>query len=374
MSIKVLNVYRTYYPDPPGGLQEAIKQICLSTAQYGVENKVFTLSKNNTPKIVHRREATVIRGKSWGAPASCDIGGMSSLFDFQHAVNHSEIIQYHFPWPFADVLHWIARPQKPAIITYHSDIVRQRKMGNLYSPLMLKFLEKMDAVIATSPAYANTSEVLTHPTIRDKVEVIPLGIDEDQYHYDQDQNVFKRINVDRYEPYFLFLGVHRYYKGLVYLVEAAKGLGAKVIIAGSGPEEEKLRNTVEKAALQNVLFTGYVTHAEKIALMKNCLSFVLPSHLRSEAFGMVLVEAAMMSKPMISCELGTGTSYVNKDQETGFVIQPQDANQLRGAMQALLDDESMAIQMGEQARLRYEALFSGEAMGKAYLKLYQKLL
>lgn len=374
MTIKVLNVYRTYYPDPPGGLQEAIKQICLSTARFSVENKVFTLSTNNSPKVVHRREATVIRSKSWGAPASCDIGGVSSIFNFRKVVKHSDIIQYHFPWPFADVLHWLTRPQKPTIITYHSDIVRQRKMGNLYSPLMLKFLGAMDAIIATSPAYADTSEVLTHPSVRDRVEVIPLGIDEAQYHYDQDQSVFKRLNVNRYEPYFLFLGVHRYYKGLDYLIEAAKGLNAKVIIAGSGPEEEKLKVAALQAGLHNVCFTGYVTHAEKVALMKNCLSFVLPSHLRSEAFGMVLVEAAMMSKPMISCELGTGTSYVNKDQETGFVIPSKDASKLRNAMEALLEDEPLTLSMGEQARKRYQMLFSGEAMGKAYLKLYQKLL
>lgn len=374
MSIKALNVYRIYYPDPPGGLQEAIKQICLSTSKYDVENSVFTLSKNNNPKVVERNEATVLRSKSWGAPASCDIGGLSSFLDFRHAANQNDVIQYHFPWPFADVLHWLTRPKKPAIITYHSDIVRQRKMGNLYAPFMLKFLQQMDVVIATSPAYAHTSTVLTHPSLRDKVEVIPLGIDESQYQHHEDQNVFKRLNVEHNEPYFLFLGVHRYYKGLEYLIKAAKGLKANIVIAGTGPEEDKLRGMVFHAGIKNVYFAGYVTHAEKVALIKHCLGFVLPSHLRSEAFGMVLVEAAMMSKPMISCELGTGTSYVNLDQKTGFVVPPSNPDKLREAMQSLLDDESLALKMGEQARKRYQALFSGDAMGKAYLELYQKLV
>lgn len=374
MTIKALNVYRTFYPDPPGGLQEAIKQICLSTSKYGVENTVFTLTNNNFPKVVHRNEATVLRGKSWGAPASCDIGGIGSVLDFKRAVNHTDIIQYHFPWPFADVLHWLTRPKKPAIITYHSDIVRQRKMGNLYTPLMLKFLQRMDAVIATSPAYTQTSSVLTHQSIRDRVQVIPLGIDESQYNDNEDKSVFKRLGFDLHEPYFLFLGVHRYYKGLEYLIHAAKGLKAKIVIAGSGPEKEKLKNIAFESGAKNVYFANYVTHTEKVALIKNCLAFVLPSHLRSEAFGMVLVEAAMMSKPLISCELGTGTSYVNIDQETGFVVPPSNPDKLRDAMQTFLENEQLAVKMGREARKRYQKHFSGEAMGSAYLKLYQKLV
>lgn len=374
MSIKAFNVYRTYYPDSTGGLQEAIKQICLSTSKYGVENTVYTLSKNKKPKIVQRDEATVLRSKSWGAPASCDIGGLGSVLDFRRAVSQNDIIQYHFPWPFADVLHWLSRPKKPAIITYHSDIVRQRKIGNLYAPLMLKFLQQMDAVIATSPAYTQTSAILTHPSVRDKVEVIPLGIDEEYYKCEGDEEIFTRLNVDQSEPYFLFLGVHRYYKGLEYLIKAAKGLNAKIIIAGTGPEENKIKKAVLHSGCKNIHFAGYVTHPEKVALLKSCLGFVLPSHLRSEAFGMVLVEAAMMGKPMISCELGTGTSYINQDKETGFVVSPSAPSELHESMRLLASDQTLANQMGTNARVRYEKFFSGEAMGKAYVNLYKKLI
>jgi rhamnosyl/mannosyltransferase len=100
---------------------------------------------------------------------------------------------------------------------------------------------------------------------------------------------------------------------------------------------------------------------------------VLPSHLRSEAFGMVLVEAAMFGKPMVCCEVGSGTSYVNQHGVTGFVVAPEQSKNLAGAMNALLSDDALAAAMGSAARERYETLFSGAALGKAYSALYQEV-
>jgi len=100
---------------------------------------------------------------------------------------------------------------------------------------------------------------------------------------------------------------------------------------------------------------------------------VLPSHLRSEAFGMVLVEASMFSKPLISCEIGTGTSYVNKHEITGIVVPPESPKELENAMSTLLYDKKLAKIMGNNARLRYQKLFSGDALGKAYCKLINSI-
>jgi hypothetical protein len=102
--MKVLNVYRTYYPDPPGGLQEAIRQICLSTKQEGVENTIFTLSKDPSPKVLERPEAIVVREKSWVDPASCDIGGVNAFKTFLKLNKESDLTHFFFPWPFMDLL------------------------------------------------------------------------------------------------------------------------------------------------------------------------------------------------------------------------------------------------------------------------------
>src|SRR5690606_17794728 len=114
----------------------------------------------------------------------------------------------------------------------------------------------------------------------------------------------------------------RYYKGLHFLIEAASKTAATIVIAGSGPEEIQLKSLAADKGLTNVHFLGRISDDDKSALLQACRGFVFPSHLPSESFGISLLEAAMAGKPMISCEIGTGTSYVNIHQQTGWVIEP----------------------------------------------------
>jgi len=371
--MQVLNVYRTYFPDPPGGLQEAIRQVSLSTSHQGVNNTIYTLSSRPEPSELIRPEGRVVRSRSWLAPASCDIGGVAAFSRFSKLAKETDVLHYFFPWPFEDILHSTVRPDKPAVLTYISDVVRQKLLGTIYAPLMWKMLKSMDIIVANCPAYAETSPVLSHPAIRNKVRIIPLGIEEASYPTVNDDDILARLNLGLSEPYFLFIGVLRYYKGLHILIQAAKKLNAKIVIAGSGPEGDKLNQLAKELGVNNVIFAGQVTSEEKRSLLMHCTALVLPSHLRSEAYGMVLVEAAMMSKPMISCEIGTGTSYVNKHEETGLVVAPESPDQLAEAMRILLD-ESVSRDFSRNARQRYETLFSGEALGAAYTSVYKELV
>lgn len=372
--LQALQVYRTYFPDPPGGLQEAIRQIAIATSSFGVQTKVYALSPKPYPATIVRPEGMVIRSRSWAAPASCDLGGVTAFRRFAGACSQSDIVHYQFPWPFADVLHAVVRPRIPAVLTYQSDVIRQKNLGTLYAPLMWRTLKSMRVVIATSPAYARTSPVLSNLSIRDKVRVIPNGIVEESYSKEADTNVFNRIKVERNEPYFLFIGVLRYYKGLHTLVQAAVHVDAKIVIAGSGPEDARLKELANQLGAKNVIFAGQISNSEKVALLQDCRALVLPSHLRSEAFGMVLVEAAMSGRPQISCEIGTGTSYVNTHEESGIVVPPENSKELANAMSLLLQDISLAIKFGLGARARYERLFSGDALGKAYADLYYEIV
>ena len=371
--MNVLHVYRTYYPDPPGGLQEAIRQICLAIGAFDVESSVLTLSPMPHPSIIERPEARVVRERSWVAPASCDLGGMAALACFSRLAREADVIHYLFPWPFADVLHRFASPKAPAVMTYISDIVRQRWLSLAYSPLMWSTLHGMRVIVANAPTYARTSPVLSSDTLRGRVRVVPLGIDECSYPQTGNGAILEKVGLLEEEAFFLFVGVLRYYKGLHNFVQASRSVRAKIVIAGSGPEGESLRNLVIQLGASNVIFAGQVSDEEKVELLRRCRALVLPSHLRSEAYGMVLVEAAMFGRPMISCEIGTGTSYVNVDRETGFVVQPDVPAALADAMNCLLADGKLAREMGAAARLRYERLFSGEQLGRGYAELFREV-
>jgi rhamnosyl/mannosyltransferase len=256
-------------------------------------------------------------------------------------------------------------------MTYHSDVVRQRFLGWVYAPLMRRMLDSMRAIVATSESYIRTSPVLSDPRIAAKVQAIPLAIVEDSYPKEGDDGVFARIGLNPDTPYFLFIGVLRYYKGLHFLVEAAARVAAPVVIAGSGPEGASLRQMARRLGARNLLLAGQVSLEEKVSLLRRARALVLPSHVRSEAFGVVLVEGAMYARPLISCEIGTGTSFVNADGETGMVIPPQNPAALASAMQRVLEDDVLASRMGLAARARYEALFSAEPLGRAYSGLYR---
>lgn len=374
--MKVLHIYRTYFPDPPGGLQEAIRQISLATQDCGVESRIFALSPTPAPRELRFAEGRVIRSKSWMAPASCDIGGLEAFWRFRELANWADVLHFHFPWPFGDVLHLLGIRSKPAIMTYHSDVVRQRYLGYVYAPLMRWMLGSMSAVVATSPAYAQSSTVLTSLVRQDQMRVIPLGIGDyatDEVAQRCGPETVSRLPLSN-RPYFLSLGVLRYYKGLHTLIEAAPSIPAELIIAGSGPELNNLEALAAEVGASNVIFAGQVTNDEKMALLQGCRGLILPSQLRSEAFGMVLVEASMFGKPMVCCEIGSGTSYVNKHGVTGFVVEPESPRALAAAVNALLDDERGSERMGKAARERYERLFSAPALGRAYRNLYDEVL
>lgn len=373
MKLSVLHVYRTYFPDPQGGMQEAIRQLCLATKATGIANTIFTLSPQPQPAVIERPEGQVVRSRSWAAPASCDLGGFDALATFRRLAMQSDVLHFLHPWPYADLMQALTGIKTPAVLTYVSDVVRQRWLGRAYAPLMWRTLRNMRAIVANCPAYAQTSPVLSDPAIRDKVRVIPLGIVEESYPAQGDEAVFPRLGLAADEPYFLFIGVLRYYKGLHTLIEAARQVKAHIVIVGSGPDGAKLRAFAEQSATTNVLFAGQVSDEEKVALLKRCRAVVLPSHLRSEAFGMVLVEASIFGRPLISCEIGTGTSFVNAHEESGLVVPPENPAALAEALNTLFHDSNLAHSLGGGARARYDRLFSGPALGRAYADLFREV-
>lgn len=370
--MKVLHVYRTYFPDTQGGLEEAIRQICANTQALGVQSRVLTLSRTAEPEMLRRDEAEVFRYKLDFEVASCGFS-LAALKAFKAHAEWADVIHYYFPWPFADMLHFAVRPKKPVLLTYISDIVRQKHLMKPYRPLMHWFLNAADRIVVTSPNHMASSPVLAQ--YKHKTSVIPLGLSKSSYP-ELDLPLQQAMQAKYGQGFFLFIGVFRYYKGLKILLEAAAKQSFRVVIAGKGRPEEiaELKQRVADLGADNIYFAGAVSDQEKVALLNLAAAVVLPSIHPSEAFGISLLEGAMFGKPMISTELGTGTTYVNRHQESGLVVEPQNVLQLRGAMQTLHDNPEMARQLGEGAWQRYQALFTGADMAAAYAEEYRRLV
>jgi rhamnosyl/mannosyltransferase len=257
------------------------------------------------------------------------------------------------------------------VVTYHSDIVRQKALLMLYQPLKRRFLHCVEAIVATSPNYMASSAVLDR--YRDKTRIITYGLDKTIYPDAQPERMARwRQQVG--PKFFLFVGVLRYYKGLHILLDAMAKHDYPVVIVGSGPIEMELKAHARRLNLQHVHFVGAVDDADKVALLTLAYAVAFPSHLRSEAFGISLLEGAMYGKPMISSEIGTGTSYINVDGVTGLVVPPSDPAAFGAAMQRLWDDPALAQAMGQRAEARYHELFTAERMALSYNALYHELV
>jgi glycosyltransferase involved in cell wall biosynthesis len=370
-STRVLHVFKTYYPDSLGGVEQVIRQLSTATAPMSVANRIFTLSRQaNTVPLLHDGPTEIVRAQAHveiaSTPMSC-----RSFAVFREAVRRADLIHYHYPWPFGDLLHLMVAKAKPAVLTYHSDVVRQRVLMPLYRPLMRRFFSSLRAIVPTSPNYLQSSELLQD--YRDKSTVIPIGLDEASYPQPTPSRVqYWREQVG--EQFFFFVGVLRYYKGLHILLEACANTACRVVIVGAGPVEADLKQQALRLGLKNVRFLGAVSDEDKVALLKLSRAVVFPSHLRSEAFGVTLLEGAMYNKPLISSEIGTGSSYVNIDGVTGMVVPPNDPLALRKAMELLDRDPALAAEMGMRARKRYEQLFTAKRMAESYVSLYRRVL
>jgi rhamnosyl/mannosyltransferase len=368
--MRVLHFFKTYYPDSVGGIEQVIRQLCIGTGHLGVVNQVLSLSRHKDLRPFEFEGHTVTR-----VPLNFEIASngfsLAAIGELARLAAASDVVHYHFPWPFMDLAHFIARVNKPSVLTYHSDIVRQKHLLRLYQPLKHRFLQSVDTIVATSPNYLASSAVLDR--YRDKTRIITYGLDKSTYpRPDPARLAAWRARVG--PRFFLFVGVLRYYKGLHILLDAVAGTDYPVVIVGAGPIEQELKAHAERLGLRHVMFVGAVEDLDKVALLELCYAVAFPSHLRSEAFGISLLEGAMFGKPMISSEIGTGTSYINIDQQTGLVVPPSDPAALRAAMRTLWDDPARARAMGVRAQARYHELFTSEQMAGSYTELYRELV
>ena len=369
--MRILHFYKTYYPDTMGGTEQFINQLARSTLDLGVQTDVLALSTNclNTP-TVHLQGHRIHRVPRTFQIASTGVA-FGAFSRFAQLAKKADLIHYHFPWPFMDVVHFATQIKKPTVVTYHSDIIRQKRLLNVYRPLRNQFLSSVDKIVATSKNYIETSTALTR--YKDKTVVIPIGLDKSTYPKPSEQLLTKwKEQVG--SRFFLFVGMLRYYKGLHVLLDALQGTDLPMVIVGSGPNEIELKQQAERLGLKNIHFLGAVSDIDKVALLTLCTAMVFPSHLRSEAFGISLLEGAMYGKPLISCEIGTGTSFVNRHRVTGFVIEPENPLALRQAMHFLWENKAEAELLGAQAEKHYWEHFTAKQMADSYFGLYKELL
>ena len=366
--MNVLHVYKDYYP-VLGGIENHIRMLATGQARRGLKVTVLVTHPENGADDRVVEGVRLIRARRWATLSSAPLS--PDLFR-RVASLRADVTHLHFPYPVGEVAHLLFGRSRRTVITYHSDIIRQRGLLRLYRPVLWRVLRRADRILATSPQYIRSSPYLQQ--IADKCEVVPLGVPLRTF-AEADAAQVAALRADSSGPILLFVGKLRYYKGLTYLMDALGQVPATLWVVGSGPMEAEWRR--HAAALpwaERIVFRGEVADALLPAFYRACDIFVLPASERSEAFGAVQVEAMAAGKPVVCTELGTGTSFVNEDGRTGLVVAPRDPGALAEALNRLLSDSALRRRMGEAGRARAQAEFSEDVMVQRVIGVYDTIL
>jgi rhamnosyl/mannosyltransferase len=367
--MKVLQINKLYYPFT-GGVEQVAYDISNELSDkldmnVLVANDKFQRSKESI------NGTNVIRSASVGRYFSMPV---APKFPLELNKISADIYHYHLPFPLGVVSDLMVNPRGKKIITWHSDIIKQKNILKLYKPFLKKFLNKVDKIVTTSPNMIENSSFLKK--YKEKCTVIPLGINPKDFNLTGYTNEKKKEIKNQYKkPIIFFVGRLVYYKGIEVLIRAMKNIDAQLLIGGTGPLENELKNLVNSMNLNdNIDFLGFVKDEDLAAYYHASKFFVLPSVAPSEAFGIVQLEAQACGKPVISTNLPTGVPYANKDRETGIVVEPNSVDQLHKALKKLLNDSSLRKELGENAKKRVNEVFTVKKMGEAYFNLYNELL
>ncbi len=371
--MRILHIYKDYFP-VLGGIENHIRILAEAQAARGHAVTVLVANPARRTTVEMLNGVRVIKAARWATVASTPIS--PALFR-QTARLTADVAHLHFPHPPGEVANWLLHPARATVISYHSDVVRQAGILRFYKPLLKRVLNRADAIIYGSPPMRNS--VYLQPQAA-KLHLIPYGVPLDRFLKEPSGEEIDRVKA-RYpivasdRSKLLFVGRLRYYKGLNVLIDALPQIDAQLIVVGIGPMMDEWQMLARaRGVAERVAWLGEAPDDDLPALYHLADLFVLPATHSSEAFGLVQVEAMASGVPTICTEVGTGTSWVTQDGQTGYVAPPNDPAALAEKINRLLADPQLRHSMGAAARARAQAEFAVERLIERVERLYQTLI
>ena len=368
------NIYQMskYYKPYSGGLESVVSDIAEN-----IPCEVTVLASDSEGLIKKEiiNSVQVIRSKEYFTLASTPI----SPGYIWNVIKYSRdcILHVHLPNPLSNIgiyMAWIfKRDISKIVVHWHSDIVKQKMLLKIYKPLQDWLLKKAKFIIVTSEEYLDNSEALI--PFKSKCVVIPIGISS------MESKVSPKIVEEIKNKYqgkriIFSLGRHIYYKGFEYLIESALKVENTVfLIGGKGPDTEKYNQMIIKFGLQDkVHLIGRVEDDDLPSYYAAADIFAFPSTEKSEAFGVVQLEAMSVGTPVVSTNIiGSGVPWVNKNENSGLICSVKDSNSLSDSINRILDDEILYDSLSLGAKQRYLDYFTKEKMVEKIEAVYAQM-
>ena len=335
-----------FYPPHIGGIETVVAQRAKYLSRFPkTEVKVLVCQEKGKGCIEMHNGVEIIRCSSFGTFFSCPLS-VSFFVKFLELSKWADVIEFHMPFPLEDIACLLSRCSCRVVLSWHSDVIRQKKILPFYQPILKKFLRRADCIITATQGHINSSAFL--PEFREKCKIIPYPVEIQEKFSVQPILTEKLFSAGKVK--LLFVGRLVYYKGVEVLLEAFRQVnGCELFLCGTGVLEESLK---KQANGLPVHFLGSLPEQDLQSAFADCDIFVLPSVENAEAFGIVQQEAMRYGKPVINTNLPTGVPFVSLHKKTGLTVPPHDAKALANAIQQLTDSPELRKIYGENAKQR----------------------
>jgi rhamnosyl/mannosyltransferase len=370
--MKILQIGK-FYPIH-GGVEKVMYDLSIGLSQRNIHcDMLCTVTKRQKPGIIQVNEYARILCMPVWIKLFATMISPAMIAKLRKIQSEYDIIHIHHPDPMACLALFFSGYKGKVVLHWHSDILKQQILLKLYGPLQRWLIERADVIVGTTPVYVQLSPFLQQ--VQDKVTSIAIGVKPlkakpDQTNRIREQYAGKKI--------IFSLGRLVEYKGYEYLIKAARYMDDDymVLIGGSGPLKIELQRLIDELGVnKKVELLGFVPAEDLAAYFMACDVFCLSSIWKTEAFGIVQIEAMSCGKPVVTTRIaGSGVDWVNANGISGYNVEPQNPEALAKAVRELLSDSQQYAKFSARARVRYQTMFTQQKMVDSCLKLYNDIL
>lgn len=369
--MKILQLGK-FYPIQ-GGVEKVMYDLMCGLSAEGIDCDMMCAALDLSREVVKINE----HGRVLTFPTIRKVAGTmiapSIIGELRKICNNYDIIHVHHPDPMVGLALWMSGFKGKVVLHWHSDIVKQKVALALYKPIQNWLLKRADVVVGTTPVYLKESPHLKN--VQNKTKCLPIGIEPIVDVAEEKVAELRK----RYEGKKIVFSLGRLvpYKGYEYLIEAGQYIGddCVILIGGTGPLRKELEEKIQRLGLTGkVKLLGRVSDEDLPVYYHACDIYCMSSVQKTEAFGIVQIEAMSCGKPLIATNIPeSGVSWVNKHGVSGLNVTPMEPKELADAIHTILNNEETYQQLANGSRERFWETFHIDKMIDGCKKIYESL-
>lgn len=361
-----------FYPIQ-GGVEKVMYDLMCGLSNRGIDCDMMCAALDGSQEVVKVNE----RGRVLTFPTIRKVAGTmiapSIISELRKICSDYDIIHVHHPDPMVGLALWLSGFKGKVVLHWHSDIVKQKLALAIYRPIQNWLLRRANVIVGTTPVYLKESPYLQN--VQHKIKCLPIGIEPI---VDVPEDKVSELR-KKYEGKKIVFSLGRLvpYKGYDYLIEAAQYTSddCVILIGGAGPMYNELKEKIKELGLTGkVELLGRVSNEDLPVYYHACDIYCMSSIQKTEAFGIVQIEAMSCGKPLIATNIPeSGVSWVNKHGVSGLNVTPMKPREIADAIHSILSNKDTYQRLAYGSSERFKETFHIDKMIEGCQKIYECL-